>query len=48
MGADGAFAAAGKIEAKVGDVRRKPAVAVDVMIGRSFVDRLRSDPGAIL
>jgi hypothetical protein len=47
-GGEGAFSAAEKIESKIADIRRKPTIAVDIEIGRSFVDRLRSDPGAIL
>jgi hypothetical protein len=47
-GGEGAFSAAEKIEAKVADIRRQPTLAIDVEIGRSFIDRLRSDAGAIL
>ena len=47
-GADGAFAAAERIEKGITEARRKPTLAVDIEIGRSFLDSLRSDPEATL
>jgi hypothetical protein len=46
-GGRGAFTAAESIEVKVVEVRRRPMLAIDAEIGRSFIDTLRSDPGAI-
>jgi len=47
-GANGAFAAAESIETRITETRRRPVLAVSIEIGRSFLDRLRSDPGATL